>query len=247
MGFSIPGSGLVKSAVHGASRLAQGAAHGVEHAGEAVAHATEDVVSVAGHVADPALEAGKWLGKQGKNFAGGVVEWGKSTVGTVVGLASHPVATAKALGHLAMNPVLNPVGGTINAALHGKNPLEAYKQGAGELKNIGSQFVSDYKNVYKEHGVAGAAGFVAPDIVTAILSGGTTEAAKVGGTVAAKGLVKEVASETAEAAASSTTRSVAKDVGKEFVPGPEDVADNNRKAEYGQQNHLEALIGNFSF
>lgn len=210
-------------------------------------------VGVAKDAVEFTAEADQFVKKQQLNFGKGVLEWGKSSVSTVVGLASNPVDTAKAVGKLATNPVLNPVGGTVVAAVQGKNPVEAYREGGEQLKGIGEGLVNDYKQVYKDHGAAGVAGYLAPDIALAVLSGGGSAGAKGAGTAAAKGVAKEVAEETVEKAVTREVaeevvqKSIPKEVAKSLAPGPEDVADGARKEEHKPQNYLEALISNFQF
>lgn len=193
----------------------------------------KDVGKDAVHLSKEALE---WKAKQEKNFASGVVEWGKGTVDTVVGIAKNPVATAKAVGKLAMNPVLNPIGGTAAALVQGKNPLDAYKEGAGQLKDIGTGLLDGYKDVYKKHGVAGLAGNLAPDVAIALLSGGSGTAAKGAGTTAARAVAKEAGEEVVEASLRETAKTAARKVGKEFIPGPEDIADQARKQDSKEQS-----------
>ena len=210
-------------------------------------------VNVAKDAVEFTAEADQFVKKQQLNFGKGVLEWGKSSVSTVVGLASNPVDTAKAVGKLATNPVLNPVGGTVAAAVQGKNPVEAYREGGEQLKGIGEGLVNDYKQVYKEHGAAGVAGYLAPDVALAVLSGGGSAGAKGAGTAAAKGVAKEVAEETVEKAVTREVaeevvqKSIPKEVGKSLAPGPEDIADGARKEEKQPQNYLEALISSFQF
>ena len=104
---------------------------------------------VGGDVIEFSKEAYEWKQEQEKNFASGVLEWGKGTVDTVVNIAKNPVESAKAVGKLATNPVLNPVVGLSLAAAQGKNPIDAYKEGAGDLKDIGVGIYDDYKKVYQ--------------------------------------------------------------------------------------------------
>ncbi|MCA9780579.1 MAG: hypothetical protein KC800_27835, partial [Candidatus Eremiobacteraeota bacterium] len=212
---------------------------------------------VGGDVVEFSKEAYEWKQEQEKNFASGVLEWGKGTVDTVVNIAKNPVESAKAVGKLATNPVLNPVVGLPLAAVQGKNPVDAYKEGAGDLKDIGVGIYDDYKKVYQEHGVAGLAGNLAPDIAIGILTGGSGSAAKAGGTTAAKGVAKEVAEETLEKAVTrevaeevlegtvkKTAKEAAKDAGKELVPGPSDVVDQER-GEKEDRNIWHSLLDMF--
>lgn len=275
MGIGIPG--FVKDGVNAVKDVGAGAVNKAKDVGGGAVDLAKKGVSTAKDVGGAALDKGKdavqFSGEilekgakgaldVGKDFGAGVVQWGKGTVGTVVGIASHPLETAKALGSLASNPILNPVAAPIRgaaAALQGKNPLDVYKDGAQQLKGIGEGLASDWKTTYKEHGVAGVLGLAAPDIATAVLTGGGSAAGKVGAEAAGKAVTREVAQSAAtttarevveDAATSSVKKQIAKDVGKEFVPGPEDVADSGRKErENGKphQNWLEAFVDNFGF
>ncbi len=244
MGFSIPGVDLVKKGVSGAVHTAK---HVVSDAKDTAVGVAKDGVHLSGEALEAGAKANQWVNQQKLNFGKGVVEWGKSTVGTVVGLASHPVETAKGLEKLANNPILNPSGGLLNAAIHGKDPIEAYKEGGDQLKGIGTGLVNDYKTQYEKNGVAGVAGYVAPDLLTAVLSGGGSAAAKGGATAAARGVAGAVVEQ-------STLKSVAKDTGKEvakeLAPDAQTLTDGARKEQDNNQpdqNWLEALVGNFSF
>ena len=256
MGLSIPGSGLVKKAIHAGGDVAKAVSHvpgeAAKRAG-AVKDAAVGGVKDAVHLSKEVVEEGA---HQGANFGRGVVEWGKGTVGTVTSLATHPVATAKALKSLSDNPLLNPSKGILNPlnlakdAIHGDNPLDRYKKGADQLKGIGSTLVNDYKDQYKKNGAAGLAGYVAPDLVTAVLSGGSTAAAKGGATAVAKAGAREVTEEVVQQGASAgvkdTAKHVAKEAAKSQVPDGKTVSDAERRNQDNHQNHLEALISNFS-
>ncbi|MBS2035390.1 hypothetical protein JST97_10400 [bacterium] len=256
MGFSIPGSGLVKKAIHAGGDVVHAASHlpgkavdRLDSAKDKAVGGIKDAVHFSGEV----LEAGA---HQGKNFGRGVVEWGKGTVGTVASLASHPRQTLKAVKSLAENPLLNPSQGIGNPLvlgkdlIQGKNPLDRYKQGARQLEGIGSTLANDYKAQYDKNGAAGLAGYVAPDLVTAVLSGGSTTAAKGGATVAAKATAGEVAEEVVQQGAGSalkdTTTNLVKESVKSQVPDGKTISDAERRNQDDQQNHLEALISNFS-
>lgn len=214
-------------------------------AGGKVVDTAKDVGRDAVHLSREALE---FKAEQERNFANGVLEWGKGTVNTVVGIATHPVETLKAVDKLASNPVINPVGGTIRAAIQGKNPLEAYKDGVGDLKDLGQGLYQGYKDVYDEHGVAGLAGNLAPDVAIALLTGGSGTAARAGAAGTGRAVAREVAQETAETAVTRGTggaaRQAAKEVAGELAPGPEDVVNESR--EMKEKNFLERLIENFS-
>jgi hypothetical protein len=203
---------------------------GKEAAGKAVNKAGDlgsDAVSFS-------REALEWKQKQEKNFANGVLKWGKDTVGTVVDIVSNPVESVKAVDKLVSNPVLNPIHGTVRAVAQGKNPIEAYGEGANDLKELGTSLFNDYKETYQEHGVAGLAGSIAPDAAIALATGGSGTAVRAAGTVGAKAAAKDLA------------KVAAKDVVKEVVPGPEDVINEERKLEEDKPNFLQALIENFS-
>lgn len=188
-----------------------------------------DRVARAGRdVATFSQEALEFKQRQERNFAMGVYEWGKGTVDTVVGIAKDPVGTARGLGDLATNPLISPVAGFARAGLEGRSPNEALAQGYRDLRDIGGGLVGGYKDVYREHGAAGLAGNLAPDVVTALVSGGTGTAARTGG----RAVVREVAEESAEQVVQETAsrstrgalRQAGRDVAEEFVPGKEDVA-----------------------
>lgn len=262
MAISIPGAGLVKKGFEKAKDVGGKAVDkakdvggdAVDKAKDVGGKAVDKAKDVGGKAIDKAKDVGgdaiefsqeayEWKTEQEKNFASGVLEWGKGTVNTVVGIATNPVDTAKAVGKLATNPVLNPIGGTAAALVQGKNPVEAYKDGANDLKDIGTGLVDDYKKVYNEHGAAGVAGYVAPDLVAAVLTGGSGTAAKGGATAAGKAIAKEVAE---EAVTDSVTKSIGKEVAKSAVPGPSDIVDGARKQEHSAPNWLESLIDSFS-
>lgn len=202
---------------------------------------------VGGDVVSFSKEAWEFKTEQEKNFANGVLDWGKGSIDTVVSIATHPVETVKALDKLASNPVLNPIGGTARAVISGKNPITAYKDGLGDLKDLGGSLLDGYKETYKEHGVAGVAGSLAPDILLAVASGGGSAAAKTGGTAAGKTVAKEVAQEAAEQAVKPTVRSVVKGVAQDQLPGPSDIvaANNDAHNPDREKNFLEVFIENF--
>ena len=257
MGFSIPGSGLVKKAVSAGGDVAKSVSHlpgeAAKRAGD-VKDAAVGVVKDGVHLSKEVIEEGA---HQGANFGRGVVEWGKGTAGTVTSLVTHPVQTAKALKSLSDNPFLNPSKGILNPvnlakdAINGDNPLDRYKKGADQLKGIGTTLVDDYKVQYEKNGAAGLAGYAAPDLIMAVLSGGSTSAAKGGATAVAKVTAKEVAEEAIEQGAGAgvkeTAKHLAKETAKSQVPDAKTVSDAERRNQNEQpQNYLEALIGNFS-
>lgn len=257
MAISIPGSGLVKKAIQAGGDAAKSVSHLPGEAAKRVGQAKDKVVDTtkdAVHLSGEALKEG---GHQAANFGRGVVDSAKGTVGTVVSLASHPVQTAKALKSLSDNPFLNPSKGILNPvnlaqdAIQGNNPLDRYKQGADQLKGIGTTLVNDYKDQYDKNGAAGVAGYVAPDLVMAVLSGGSSAAAKGGATAAAKATAGEIVEEVVQQGATSglkeTGKNVVKQSVKSQVPDAKTVSDAERRnQEDNQQNHLEALISNFS-
>ena len=215
--------------------------------------AVDKAKDLGGDAVEFSKEAYEWKQEQEKNFAAGVLEWGKGTVDTAVNIAKNPVESAKAVGKLATNPVLNPLVGLPLSVAQGKNPVDAYKEGAGDLKDIGVGIYDDYKKVYNEHGVAGLAGNLAPDIAIGILTGGSGSAAKAGGTTAAKGIAKEVTEEAvekavtrevAEGAVRETAKDAAKNAAKELVPGPSDVVDQER-GEKEDRNIWHSLLDMF--
>ena len=209
--------------------------------------ALDKAKDLGGDVVHLSKEALEFRAKQEKNFANGVLDWGKDAVGTVTTVVSHPIRTAKAVDKLASNPVLNPIGGTARALISGKNPITAYKDGAKDLKDLGGALVSGYKDTYKEHGIAGLAGRLAPDVVLAVASGGSGTAVKTAGTTAAKAATKEVVEEVASTAGKTTLKGVAKDVAKDQLPGVEDIPSTADSAfnPDGNKNFLEAFIENF--
>jgi hypothetical protein len=102
--------------------------------------------------------------------------------------------------------------------------------------------------------VAGLAGYIAPDLVSAVLSGGSSAGVKGGATVAGKAVAKEIAEEVVEGGAKQglkeTAQSVGKEAVKELAPDGKTLAEGARKEDQqGQpdQNWLEALVSNFSF
>lgn len=225
LGFVKDLGGKVVGAVKDGGGKALGAAK--EAGGKAVGAAKD----AGGEVVEFSREVTEFRARQERNFANGVLEWGKGTVDTVVGIAKDPIGTVKAVDKLASNPVLNPIGGTARAALSGKNPVEAYQQGLGDLKDIGTGVFDGYKEVYQEHGVAGLAGNLAPDIAIGIATGGSGTAVRSGASVTAK----------------SVATAAAKDVAKELVPGPEDVVDQARRQDQNDSSSfIQALIDNFS-
>lgn len=262
------GLGFIKDFGKGVVNAGKGAVGVAKNVGgkavDTAKNAGGKAVDTAKHVGHDAVHLSKealdWKAKQESNFAHGVLEWGKGTVDTVVGIAKHPVATTKALGKLAANPVLNPIGGTAIALAQGKNPAQAYKDGVGQLKDLGTGIVGGYKDVYKKYGAAGVAGNLAPDIAIAILTGGSGSAAEGAAVAGGKAVALDVAEDVAGAAARATTREiaeeavgqtarqaagsaakdVAKDVGKELLPGPEDIADQARRQD---DNHNYARAG----
>lgn len=254
MGLSIPGSGLVKKAVSAggdvAKKVTGEASKRVGDVKDKAVGGVKDAV----HFSKEVVEEGA---HQGANFGRGVVEWGKGTAGTVASLATHPVQTAKAVKSLSDNPLLNPSKGILNPvnlakdAIHGDNPLDRYKKGAEQLKGIGTTLANDYKDQYEKNGVAGVAGYVAPDLALAVLSGGSSSAAKGGATAVAKTTAKEVAEEAVQQSAGAglkdTAKHLAKESAKSQIPDGKTIADAERRNQNEhQQNFLEALILNFS-
>ncbi len=210
--------------------------------------AVDKAKDVGGDVVHFSSEALEFKNRQERNFANGVLDWGKDTVGTVVSVVSHPVRTAKAVDKLASNPVLNPIGGTARALISGKNPITAYKDGAEDLKDIGGSLLSGYKETYKEHGISGLAGRLAPDVVLAVATGGSGTAAKTAGSTAGKAVAREVAEDVAGSAGTTTLKGVAKEVGKSQLPGATDIPSTADSAfnPDGEKNFLERFIDNFS-
>ncbi|ODT79843.1 hypothetical protein ABS71_00755 [bacterium SCN 62-11] len=270
MGLGIPS--FVKKAVDqvgDAGRSVAGGAKKVVATGAATAKAVgsgavevaKDSVSFSAEVLEAGTRGGARLGK---DFAGGVVDSVKNTGTTLLGVATHPLATAKAVGNLATNPVLNPMAAPARllvGAAQGKSPVEVYQEGAQQLKGTAEGIAGSWKQAYKDHGVGGVLGFAAPDVAAALLTGGGSAAAKVGGTAAVQAVGKEVlegsAREVAEQAVKSSGKTVAADAlkrsGREVVQSnvsPSNVSDNARKAEENggapDQNWLEAFVGNFS-
>lgn len=249
------GGGIVdraKSATSAVVDKAQGATSTVvDKAGDVGSGAlgvAKDVGSkakeVGGDVVTFSREANDFINQQQQNFNNGVLEWGKGTVGTVVDLASHPIETAKAVDKLASNPLINPVGGLVRGAIQGKSPVETYKDGLNDVKDIGTGLYDGYKEVYDEHGIAGLAGNVAPDIALAVLSGGSSAGVKGAATVGGKAVAKEVAGEAAETAVTRTVRGTAKEIAEEFVPGPEDLVAESQNDDV-EPNFLQAFLENF--
>ena len=249
--------------VAGGARKAVGAgADAAKELGSKAVDVAKDSVSLSAE----ALQTGaRGAARVGKDFAGGVVDSVKNTGTTLLGVATHPVATAKAVGNLATNPVLNPMaapGRLLLGAAQGKSPVEVYNEGAQQLKSTAEGVAGSWKQAYQDHGVAGVLGFAAPDVAAAFLTGGGSAAAKAGGTAAAQAVGKEVAEgaarEVAEQAVKSSGKTVAleaaKKSGREVVESniaPSNVSDNARKAEENNgapdQNWLEAFVSNFSF
>jgi hypothetical protein len=207
------GLGIIKKVSGAVNKAKDVGGKVVDKAKDVGGKAVDKAKDVGGDVVSLSREAQEFKGKQEKNFANGLLEWGKGTVGTVVGIVKDPVGTAKAAGKLATNPVLNPVVGTAAAVLQGKNPTDAYKEGLTDIKDIGTGLFDGYKEVYQEHGIAGLAGNLAPDVAIAIATGGSGTAARAGGATTGKAIAG----------------AVAKDVAKELIPGPEDVLNEARE------------------
>ena len=279
MGLGIPSlnppaaaASFVSKAVDKVGDAGRGVVGGAKKAVGAGADAAKDLGSKAVDVAKDglslsaeALETGaRGAARVGKDFAGGTLDSVKNTATTLLGVATHPVATAKALGNLVTNPVLNQMaapGRLLLGAAQGKSPVEVYREGAQQLKGTAEGIASGWKQAYQDHGVAGVLGFAAPDVAAALLTGGGSAAAKVGGTVAAQAVAKEVAEGTAREVAEQGIKSSAKSValkaaqrsGRELIDSniaPSNVSDNARKAEEDDknpdQNWLEAFVSNFS-
>lgn len=240
------GIGSIKKVGKGAVGLAKGAKDKAVGAAKDAGRKAKDVGSKAKDVGGDAVELSKdawdWKSKQDKNFANGLLSWGKDTVDTAVGIAKDPVGSAKAVGKLATNPALNPVAGTALAVAQGKNPVDAYKEGAKDLKDIGTGIFNDYKEVYQEHGLAGLAGRLAPDVATAVLTGGSGTAAKTAGTTAARGVTREAVGETVK---DSVAKKTAKDVAGEVLPGPEDVVDASKENSEQDDSFWDNVLGLF--
>ncbi len=225
------------TAVDKAGDVGSGALSVAKDVGSTAKDVGSDVVSFS-------QEANDFIDQQQTNFGNGVLEWGKGTVSTVVDIASHPIETAKAVDKLASNPLLNPVGGLVRGAFQGKNPVESYKDGLNDVKDIGTGLYDGYKEVYQEHGLAGLAGNIAPDIATAVFTGGASAGAKTAATAGAKTVTKEIAEEAAETAVSRTARGTAKEIGEELVPGPEDLVAEAQNSDV-EPNFLQAFLENF--
>jgi len=222
--------------------------------------ATDDVVELSKDALDVAKKgvefgarADGWVKEQQANFGMGVVEWGKSSVKTVADIVTHPVETLKAVDKLYHNPALNPMQGIPKAIAQGKNPVEAYKEGWSDLKDIGTGLADDYKKVYQEHGAAGVAGYVAPDLAMAVLSSGSSAAGKGAATAGGKAVAKEVTEEVVEesvkdSVSKQVVKDLSKEAAKEVAPGPEDIVDKTRQQDSGsQQSYIDALLSSFSF
>lgn len=143
-------------------------------------------------------DGAKQLFQGGKDFAGGLEHYARDEVGTIKNIALNPLDTLKGLGELASNPWLSPVGlptSLVRSALERKNPLDYYADGAEQLKDLGGNLVADYQEVYAEHGLAGLAGYLAPEIALTILSGGGTAGGKASAGLVAREIAKNLATE----------------------------------------------------
>lgn len=142
-------------------------------------------VSTAGKVASKAGDGAAFVAKQPVNFGNGVVDWGKDVVGGIADVVTDPVGTAKGVGNMVTNPVLNPLVGVPYQMSQGKGLVDAYKDGFSEANQVAGALFDGYNETRKEHGYAGLAGRFAPDLILSLGTGGA-EAGVRGGTVAAK-------------------------------------------------------------
>jgi hypothetical protein len=195
------GWGIIGKAFHTAT-------HAVSSATSSVVNATSSVVDdTASTIAHDTTSFSDEVAEQGENFAGGVVDWGKSAYGTVKTLATHPLESAEAFGNLATNPVLDPLGGLVKDTIEGKNPIQGYKDGLSQLGTLGKAIGSDYSDEYKKNGAAGVAGYVVPDLLLALATDGSGDAAEATGKVATKAVAEDVGKTGAEDAAKGGLRS----------------------------------------
>jgi hypothetical protein len=142
-----------------------------------------------------------WAREQHNNFQGGTVEWAKGQAKPALHAAQHPFETLQASAQLSTNIALNPPAALALGVIQGKPLDQVAREDFGEVKSIVGSTAGDYQNVYREHGVAGVAGYVLPDLTIAILTSGESTAAGASG----RQIAKEVASSAVP------------------IPGPEDL------------------------
>lgn len=160
----------------GANLLGNPIVNRVEGAVEATGRAVEQLDPVEN------LERGSlWARRQQGNFQLGVLEWGKDNADPLLHLVQNPVESARAIDRIANNVVINPAGAFMRGAVDGKTPLQVINEDLGEWRTIGEATVADYTDVYRDHGVAGVAGYLAPDLALAILTAGEGNAARASG------------------------------------------------------------------
>lgn len=156
--------------VNGVKKAGGAVAEGVKDAGGAAADGVRDVVELSGEAASGAVE-------QAGNYAGGVKEWGQKNWDTVKGVVDNPRDALRGVDSLAR---FNPVYGIPAAAAEGKNPAEwlgdNYRTGIGVRDNV----VEEYRNVRDEHGYAGVAGYLAPEVAIAAVTAGNSTAVTTG-------------------------------------------------------------------
>ena len=147
------------------------------------------------------------------NYLQGVGEWAKSNWETARDVVKDPRNTLRGIDSAAR---FNPVYGIPAGILEGKNPAEVlgdnYRLGTGIRDNV----VKEYRDIRDEHGYAGVAGYIAPEVALAVATAGSGSAA------------------------STTARTVAKETGKELVPGPTDVVTEAAQADQNDRRWWES-------
>lgn len=181
---------------------------------------------LAGDAVDVTVDAGQ-------DFGGGVKMWGTDLVDTATAVGRDPVGASKGVARLgdAVATTSLPGYATVRGGLEGKTAWEQQDEANATLAQVGKNVAGDYQEVYEQHGALGAAGYVAPDLVMAVFSGGTSAGVKTGVTVAAKEGVRagvsagarEAAKTGMESASRAATREGALEVGREVVNPVPDV------------------------
>lgn len=128
--------------------------------------------SASGEVKSGLRQGLDWAREQHSNFQGGTVEWAKGYAKPALHALQHPVETLQASSQLSTNVTINPIVALPLGLVQGKSLDEMAREDLGEIKAIATNTVGDYQRVYQEHGVAGVAGYLAPDMVLAILTAG---------------------------------------------------------------------------
>lgn len=155
--------------------------------------------------------------EQVANFVSGVGDGIGSMVQDAGVMIANPGESARTIGRLAGAAAPLPVQAARSLAT-GRPLSEIQVENAAYLGQVGDAILDEYRQTRRDHGTAGALGRVAFDILGIVGTGGTSGAARAGGSAVAR----TVSRTTAEA----TTRGGLRVINGNFLGRVRDVAEN---------------------